>query len=92
MIVEKCGCGRDIRYMTSNGGACNKHMRCLTYSELEAALAKANSLVMAYRAKRAVDGLNGRDWDASEHFKAESFIEQLEAPNQELNGAACRVQ
>ena len=81
MIVGKCGCGRDIRYMTSNGGACNKYMRCLTYSELEAALAKANSLVMAYRAKRAVDGLNGRDWDASEHFKAESFIEQLEAPN-----------
>ena len=40
-------------------------------------------------AKRAVDGLNGRTWDAAEHFKAEAQIEALEQThNAEVRGAA----
>lgn len=40
----KCGCGRDIRYMTTTDpfnpdkGACNKYRRCLSRNELEALL------------------------------------------------------
>ena len=73
-----CGCGRPIRYMTPSGDACNKYMRCLTYEEQRDALMKLNMLLMAYRAKREVDGLNGRAWDASKHFQAEAAIESLE--------------
>jgi hypothetical protein len=36
-------------------------------------------LLQAYRAKRAVDGLNGRTWHASKHLEAEQLIEKLEA-------------
>lgn len=25
---ETCGCGREVRYMTSSGNACNKYKRC----------------------------------------------------------------
>lgn len=73
-----CGCGRPVQYMTQTGDACNKYMRCLTYEELKLALAKANILLLAYRNKRAVDGLNGRTWDACKHFQAEADIEALE--------------
>lgn len=73
-----CGCGRPVRYMTQTGDACNKYRRCLTYEELGQALAQANMLILAYRAKRAVDGLNGRTWDACKHFEAEARIEALE--------------
>ncbi len=82
-----CGCGRPVRYMTQTGDACNKYMRCLTYEELKLALAKANILLLAYRNKRAVDGLNGRTWDACKHFEAEADIEALEQThNEELRG------
>lgn len=37
-----CGCGRAVRYETTSGPACNKHMRCLTYEEQGQALAAAN--------------------------------------------------
>lgn len=76
-----CGCGRVIRYMTPSGDACNKYGRCPTYEEQRDALMKLNMLVMAYRAKREVDGLNGRTWDASKHFQAEAAIEALEKPH-----------
>ena len=37
----KCGCGRDVRYSTSDGkGACNKYQRCLSYEEQEKLIAK----------------------------------------------------
>ena len=58
--------------------ACNKYKRCLTYEELQNALQKANSLILAYRKKRAHDGLNGRMWDAEKHFEAEQMIEGIE--------------
>lgn len=73
-----CGCGREIRYMTPSGDACNKYRRCLTYDEQNELIMKLNMLVMAYQSKRSVDGLNGRKWDASEHFKAEAAIESIE--------------
>lgn len=83
-----CGCGRPERYMVTRNGeqvfACNKYMRCLTYDELGNALSHANSLLMAYREKRAVDGLNGRTWDASKHFAAEAKIEALEKTHNAL--------
>jgi len=88
LTVGLCGCGRPVRYMTQSGDACNKYMRCLTYEELGQALSHASALLLAYRAKRAVDGLNGRTWDAAEHFKAEAQIEALEQThNAELTGA-----
>jgi hypothetical protein len=74
--------------MTQTGDACNKYRRCLTYEELGQALTQANMLILAYRAKRAVDGLNGRTWDARKHFEAEARIEALEQThNAELSGA-----
>ena len=38
--LGKCGCGRDVRYMTGNtftegSGSCNKYKRCPEYSDLE---------------------------------------------------------
>jgi len=31
---DKCGCGRDVRYSTSDGkGSCNKYGRCLSWEE-----------------------------------------------------------
>lgn len=81
MNIDNCGCGRPGRYMTPVGMACNKYSRCATYDELESRLRYVESLLLAYRAKRSVDGLNGRPWDASKHFKAESQIEALEHSN-----------
>lgn len=40
--MEKCGCGRDVRYCVGKDAqgemimACNKYKRCLSYGELEA--------------------------------------------------------
>ena len=32
--ADKCGCGRDVRYTSSDGkGSCNKYYRCLTWDE-----------------------------------------------------------
>ena len=73
-----CGCGREGRYSTKDGISCNKYMRCQTYDELSATLQMANDLLRAYRAKREVDGLNGREWDANAHFEAEAMIKKLE--------------
>jgi len=36
-------------------------------------------LVDAYRAKRSVDGLNGRTWNARVHLEAEELVANLEA-------------
>lgn len=89
MNVQLCGCGRPIRYMMPGGGSCNKYTRCLTYEEMHDALKKEKILVRAYQDKRAVDGLNGRKWDASKHFEAEAKIEALEkAHNAELRCAS----
>ena len=37
-LLYKCGCGKDARYLTTNGdeqvGSCNKYQRCPTYEEL----------------------------------------------------------
>ena len=73
-----CGCGMPVRYMGKDGGACNKYSRCMTYDQLSDKYKKAQSLLNAYREKRAVDGLNGRKWCASDHFEAEARIEALE--------------
>lgn len=78
MSANLCGCGRPIRYMTPSGDSCNKYGRCHTYEEQRETLLRLNMLVTAYRAKREVDGLNGRTWDASKHFQAEAAIELLE--------------
>ena len=45
------------------------------------------TLLEAYRRKRAVDGLNNRNWDATAHWKAEQDIEALERQWLELDGA-----
>ena len=29
-----CGCGKPARYISHNGGSCNKYVRCPTYDEL----------------------------------------------------------
>ncbi len=42
-------------------------------------LALAHQLIAAYRAKRAVDGLNGRVWDGRAHLEAEGLVEHLES-------------
>ncbi len=74
-----CGCGEPVRYVNSDGvGACNKYSRCPTYTEQVLTVQKQNCLLRAYRAKREVDGLNGRKWDASKQYQAESVIERLE--------------
>lgn len=36
-------------------------------------------LLQTYRDKRAVDGLNGRVWNASKHYDAEILIDKLES-------------
>jgi len=41
-------------------------------------IAFLHTLLAVYRRLRAVDGLNGRDWDGHQHLKAEDEIEQLE--------------
>ena len=41
--------------------------------------ARLQKLLSAYRAKRAVDGLNDRPWDASKHLEAEETIVELES-------------
>lgn len=75
-----CGCGRPIQYSHTDGRhSCNKRVVCPTYQELSDRLHHAMCLVIAYRDKRAVDGLNGRQWHASKHFAAEARIEELEA-------------
>lgn len=47
--TEFCGCGNPVRYLTSNGWACNKHFRCLTREELVEAYAKAMHELELYR-------------------------------------------
>lgn len=38
MLIGKCGCGREIRYILFRDGvetsSCNKYARCLSYDEL----------------------------------------------------------
>jgi hypothetical protein len=34
--IENCGCGKEAKYLVKNRGACNKHLRCLTYDDLKA--------------------------------------------------------
>lgn len=41
--------------------------------------------IACYRRKRAVDGLNGRPWDAGEHLLAEYEIDQCERRLQEID-------
>lgn len=54
LTQPRCGCGRDIRYMSLNGdGSCNKRKRCPTYFELEAQLATAQKLIGAYQMREA---------------------------------------
>jgi len=48
------------------------------------------TLLEAYRRKRAVDGLNNRNWDATAHWKAEQDIEALERQWLELDQAERR--
>lgn len=51
-------------------------------SELEKAdkaREQAERGISLYRAKRAVDGLNGRNWDAQEHLSAERQIDIWES-------------
>ena len=43
-----------------------------------AGLCITDRLIDAYRRKRAVDGLNGRTWNAVKHFAAEAEIDRLE--------------
>ena len=66
--------------MLGDKWSCNKYSVCPTYEEAIEQLHRANALLIAYRQKRAVDGLNGRTWSASEHFEAEALIERLEQP------------
>ena len=42
-------------------------------------LKEAANLIEAYRKKRSVDGLNGRVWDAQEHYKAEELVKKLDS-------------
>jgi hypothetical protein len=58
-----------------------------TPRQLNEILGLYRTLVDAYRAKRAVDGLNGRMWDASEHYTAERRIAELEAALSQATGA-----
>ena len=44
------------------------------------------ALLSAYRRKRANDGLNGRCWDATEHYAAEQDIVRLEADLRSIRG------
>lgn len=82
-----CGCGKQARYVKIEDGrevhSCNKYGRCPTYKELSLELQAVKLLLRAYREKRSVDGLNGRDWDASRHFAAEAKIEELEETGDE---------
>ena len=41
-----CGCGRKARYETSNGMACNKYFRCMTYEEQSQLLRKLTNAIM----------------------------------------------
>ena len=45
---------------------------------LKAEVKRLQGMVEAYRAKRAVDGMNGRTWDAREHLRAEARVKRLE--------------
>ncbi len=38
MILDKCNCGRDARYMIGVEGSCNKRKVCPPYSQIEAEL------------------------------------------------------
>lgn len=43
MVLGKCNCGRDARYMTGTDwaeGSCNKHKACPPYSQIETELAQ----------------------------------------------------
>jgi len=46
-------------------------------AQLQAEVKRLEGELAAYRDKRAVDGLNGRMWDAGKHLAAEKKIEAL---------------
>ena len=53
---ELCGCGRPVRYMSTNGGegACNKYGRCPSYDELRTENRKLNGQIV-YIQSRAIE-------------------------------------
>ena len=73
------GCdGCDARYRVVLEALENAHQHGLAAGRQEPA-ARLQKLLSAYRAKRAVDGLNDRPWDASKHLEAEETIVELES-------------
>lgn len=50
LTEDKCGCGKPVRYTTSDGkGACSKYGRCPTYEELCDDVRKNERYRWAYR-------------------------------------------
>jgi hypothetical protein len=48
-------------------------------TQLSRQIYSLTELVKAYRAKRKVDGLNGRMWNAMQHLDAEELVKKLES-------------
>jgi len=73
MSEDLCGCGKPVRYTTTDGrGACNKYGRCPTYEELSDKLADAKADLHVLK-ERISDILNAREVSISSFNKNNEY-------------------